>query len=50
MILFDYDAKIDQREALQGQMNEVEFWGDQQSAQKTIGEYKVLKAQTEGLE
>jgi peptide chain release factor 2 len=50
VILFDYDAKIDQREALQGQMNEVEFWGDQQSAQKTIGEYKVLKAQTEGLE
>jgi peptide chain release factor 2 len=48
--LFDYDAKIDRREALQGQMNEVDFWGDQQAAQKTIGEYKVLKAQTEGLE
>jgi peptide chain release factor 2 len=31
-------------------MNEVDFWNDQESARKTIGEYKVLKAQTEPLE
>jgi peptide chain release factor 2 len=31
-------------------MNAAGFWNDQEAAQKTIREYKVLKAQTEGLE
>ena len=31
-------------------MNAADFWNDQEKAQKVIGEYKVLKAQTEGLE
>lgn len=50
MTLFDYDAKIDRREALQTKMNEAAFWEDQKAAQKTITQFKVLKAQTEGLE
>jgi len=48
--LFDYDAKIDRREALQAKMNEAAFWEDQKAAQKTISQFKILKAQTEGLE
>jgi peptide chain release factor 2 len=31
-------------------MNAADFWNDQETAQKTIGEYKLLKVQTEGLE
>jgi peptide chain release factor 2 len=31
-------------------MNDADFWNDQEAAQKTINEYKLLKAQTEGLE
>ncbi len=31
-------------------MNEADFWNDQEAAQKVIGEYKLLKAQTEALE
>ncbi len=31
-------------------MNEPDFWNSQEKAQQTIGEYKLLKAQTEGLE
>jgi peptide chain release factor 2 len=31
-------------------MNHADFWNDQDAAQKTISEYKLLKAQTEGLE
>jgi peptide chain release factor 2 len=31
-------------------MNAADFWNDQETAQKTIGEYKVLKVQTEDLE
>ena len=31
-------------------MNTADFWGDQDAAQKVIEEYKLLKAQTEGLE
>ena len=31
-------------------MNDADFWNDQEKAQKVIGEYKLLKAQTEGLE
>ncbi len=31
-------------------MNDADFWNDQEAAQKTIGEFKLLKAQTEGLE
>jgi peptide chain release factor 2 len=31
-------------------MNAADFWNDQEAAQKTIGEYKLLKVQTEGLE
>jgi len=49
VILFDYDAKIKQRDELQKIMNEPDFWSDQESAKKTISEYKLLKAQTDGL-
>jgi len=31
-------------------MNSADFWSSQEKAQKTIAEFKVLKAQTEGLE
>ena len=31
-------------------MNGASFWDDQESAQKTIGRFKLLKAQTDGLE
>ena len=31
-------------------MNEADFWNDQKAAQRVIAEYKLLKAQTEGLE
>ena len=31
-------------------MNSAEFWNNQDAAQKTIAQYKVYKAQTEGLE
>ncbi len=31
-------------------MNAADFWNSQESAQKTISQYQVLKAQTEGLE
>ena len=31
-------------------MNAADFWNNQEAAQKTIGEYKLLKALTEGLE
>ena len=50
MTLFDFDAKVEQRESLQQCMNGAEFWNDQTKAQAVISEYKVLKAQTEGLE
>ena len=49
MTLFDYDAKIRQRDVLQEQMNGAAFWEDQEAAQKTITEFKLLKAQTDGL-
>ena len=31
-------------------MNEASFWENQDEAQKTIAQFKLLKAQTEGLE
>ena len=31
-------------------MNEAEFWSNQDAAQKTINEFKLLKAQTDDLE
>jgi peptide chain release factor 2 len=31
-------------------MNQADFWNDQEAANKVIGEYKLLKAQTAGLE
>jgi peptide chain release factor 2 len=48
--LFDYDAKIARRDELQQQMNAADFWNEQEKAKKVIDEYKLLKAQTEGLE
>ena len=30
-------------------MNDGDFWNDQESAQKTIAEFKIIKAQTDGL-
>ncbi|MEE2908667.1 MAG: peptide chain release factor 2 [Planctomycetota bacterium] len=50
MTLFDYDGKVGQRDSLQNQMNEADFWNNQEAAQKVIAEFKLLKAQTEGLE
>tara|TARA_B100001059_G_scaffold105771_2_gene105387 strand:+ start:1810 stop:2856 length:1047 start_codon:yes stop_codon:yes gene_type:complete len=47
--LFNYDQKILQRDALQEEMNEAAFWENQEAAQKTISEFKLLKAQTDGL-
>jgi peptide chain release factor 2 len=48
--LFDYDTKRRKRDELQERMNAADFWNDQDKAQQVIGEYKLLKAQTEGLE
>jgi peptide chain release factor 2 len=48
--LFDYDTKIARRDELQQRMNDADFWNDQEKAKKVIDEYKLLKAQTEGLE
>lgn len=45
----DYDTKIERRDALQELMNGADFWNDQEAAQKTIGEFKLIKAQTDGL-
>ncbi|MDG2424193.1 MAG: peptide chain release factor 2 [Phycisphaerales bacterium] len=50
MTLFDYDNKVENRDALQEKMNEADFWNNQEAAQKVISEFKLLKAQTEGLE
>lgn len=50
MILFDFDAKVAERDQLQAQMNETSFWDSQSEAQKVIDQYKVLKAQTSDLE
>lgn len=50
MILFNYDDKVSSREALQEQMNEASFWNNQETAQKVISKFKLLKAQTESLE
>ena len=50
MTLFDYDGKVAQRDSLQENMNTADFWNDQEAAQKVISEFKLLKAQTEGLE
>ena len=50
MTHFDYDAKVEKRESLQGKMGEGGFWDNQTAAQKTIDQYKLLKAQTEDLE
>ncbi|MCP3904220.1 MAG: peptide chain release factor 2 [Planctomycetes bacterium] len=50
MTLFDYDTKTARQRELQERMNEAGFWDSQEAAQKVISEYKVLKAQTEGLE
>ncbi|MCH2134465.1 MAG: peptide chain release factor 2 [Phycisphaerales bacterium] len=49
MTLFDYDGKIEQRDQLQEQMNQADFWNSQEAAQKVITEFKLLKAQTDGL-
>ena len=49
MTLFDYDGKIEQRDQLQEQMNQADFWNNQEAAQKVITEFKLLKAQTDGL-
>jgi len=50
VILFDFDAKVAKRDALQEDMNVAGFWESQSAAQKVIDKYKVLKAQTEDLE
>lgn len=49
MTLFDYDTKMQRRAQLQEQMSSADFWDNQEAAQKVIGEYQLLKAQTDGL-
>ena len=46
----DYDTKVERRDGLQNEMNAADFWNDQEAAKKVIDEYKLLKAQTDGLE
>ncbi|MCH2142420.1 MAG: peptide chain release factor 2 [Phycisphaerales bacterium] len=40
---------MQRRAHLQEQMSTADFWDNQEAAQKVIGEYQLLKAQTEGL-
>jgi len=42
-----YDDKLDQLAGLEEQMNRVDFWDDQDEAQKVVAELKRLRAQTE---
>lgn len=49
MTLFDVDTKVDKARELEGLMGQPGFWDDQVSAQKVVGEMKVLKAQTEPI-
>lgn len=48
--LFDYDAKIVKRQALQERMNEADFWNSPKAAQQTIEEFKLIRSQTDDLE
>ena len=50
MTLFDYDRKVVERDEFQEQMNQDGFWNDQESAQKVIGKFKLVKAQIDPLE
>ncbi len=47
--LFNYDQKVRDRDALQERMNSADFWSNQKAAQKTIEDFKTLRAQTEPL-
>ncbi len=40
---------MQRRAQLQEQMSSADFWDNQEAAQKVIGEYQLLKAQTDGL-
>ena len=40
---------MERRAHLQEQMSTADFWDNQEAAQKVIGEYQLLKAQTDGL-
>ena len=50
MTLFDYDGKVVERDEFQEQMNQDGFWNDQDSAQKVIAKFKLVKAQIDPLE
>jgi len=47
--LFNFDQKVRDRDALQERMNSADFWSNQKAAQKTIEDFKALRAQTEPL-
>ena len=46
----DYDTKLSERQELQDQMNETDFWNSPEKAQEVIGRFKLTKAQIEPLE
>ena len=46
----DYDTKLSERQELQDQMNEADFWNSPEKAQEVIGRFKLTKAQIEPLE
>ena len=50
MTLFDYDAKVVERDQLQEQMNEDGFWDNQEKAQKVISKFKLVKGQIDPLD
>ena len=47
--LFDYDRKMVRRKELEDLMGGEGFWNNQAQANKTVGEAKLLRAQTEPL-
>ena len=46
----DFDTKQSDRDRLQEQMNEPDFWDAPDRAQDVIGRFKLLKTQIEPLE
>ena len=46
----DFDTKVSERQTLQEQMNESDFWNSPDKAQEVIGRFKLTKAQIEPLE
>lgn len=49
MTLFNYDGKLEKLAELDKRMGAMDFWDNQDAAQKTVGELKTTKAQIEAL-